>query len=87
MSQGRKILAGAKQIETLAEVGKAELAAALTQFDGAVEQWKGNAKQCRDFQSARPPFERFINQSPAYILGTALGVPFVALLVYLFFGR
>ncbi|HVT29024.1 MAG TPA: hypothetical protein VHE81_13495 [Lacipirellulaceae bacterium] len=87
MSQARKILAGAKQIESLAEVGKAELAAALAQFDGVAEQWTSTAKQCRDFQSSRRPLERFINQSPAHILGAALGVPFVAMLVYLLFGR
>ena len=86
ISQARKILAGAKQVENMAEVGKAELAAALAQFDGAVEQWRGVAKQLRDFQSDRRGLERLINQSPAHIVIAALVGPFVGLIVWLIRG-
>jgi DNA-binding helix-hairpin-helix protein with protein kinase domain len=86
ISQARKILAGAKQIENMAEVGKAELAAALNQFDGAVDQWKGVAKQLRDFQSGRRSLERLINRSPSHIVAAALVGPFIGLLVWLIRG-
>ena len=65
MSQARKILTAAKQIETLADVGEAELARACDTFDDNVEQWKNTAKQYRDSQSGRRRDERLINQSPA----------------------
>jgi DNA-binding helix-hairpin-helix protein with protein kinase domain len=79
----RKILAAAKQTEVMADVAKTELARALTKFDEAAEQYKATAKQFRDVQSARWPLERRINKSPVYIVGLALGVPFVAFLLYL----
>ncbi len=84
IAQARKILAGAKQVETMADVGKGDLARALSQFDGAVEQWKGMAKQYRESQNVRQRLELFINRSPSFIIGFALGVPFVAMLVWLF---
>ncbi|MEX0611288.1 MAG: hypothetical protein WD229_04135, partial [Pirellulales bacterium] len=83
ISQARKILTGAKQLETLATAGRSELNRALTQFNQAVDQWRNIATQLRDFQSGRRRFERFINQSPSWIIGFALGVPFVAFLLYL----
>jgi DNA-binding helix-hairpin-helix protein with protein kinase domain len=86
IAQARKILAGAKQVETLAEVGKADLARALAQFDGAMEQWKGMAKQYRESQNGRYRLELFINRTPSFIIGLALGVPFVAMLVWLIRG-
>jgi DNA-binding helix-hairpin-helix protein with protein kinase domain len=87
IGQARKILAGSKQLETMADVGKAELAAALSQFDAGVEQWTANAKQCRDFQSGRWRLERLINQSPIHVMAPALGGPFIAFVIYLLFRR
>ena len=83
ISQARKILTGSKQLETLAAAGRSELARALTQFNQAADQWRNVATQLRDFQSGRRRFERFINQSAGRIIGLALGVPLVALLLYL----
>jgi DNA-binding helix-hairpin-helix protein with protein kinase domain len=86
IAQARKILAGAKQVETLADVGKADLARALAQFDAALEQWKAKAKQYRESQSGRSRLELFINRSPSFAIGLALGIPFVAMIVWLFRG-
>ena len=86
IAQARKILAGSKQVETLADVGKADLTRALAQFDGALEQWKAKAKQFRESQSGRSRLELFINRSPSFTIGLALGVPFVAMIVWLIRG-
>jgi DNA-binding helix-hairpin-helix protein with protein kinase domain len=83
IAQARKILSGAKQVETLAEVAKVELARALTQFDTAVDQWKAMAKQYRESQNGRFRWELFINRAPSFIIGLALGVPLIALVVWL----
>ena len=50
------------------------------------EQWKSVAKEFRDFQSGRRRFERLINQSPSHVVGSALGVPFVAAVLFFLFG-
>jgi len=86
IAQARKILAGAKQVETLAEVGKTDLARALAQFDGGVEQWRGMSKQYRESQSERWRLELFINRTPSVIIGLALGVPFIAMIAWLIRG-
>jgi DNA-binding helix-hairpin-helix protein with protein kinase domain len=84
IAQARKILSGAKQVETLAEVAKVELARALTQFDTAVDQWKAMAKQYRESQNGRFRWELLINRTPSLIFGLALGLPLLALVVWLF---
>jgi DNA-binding helix-hairpin-helix protein with protein kinase domain len=86
IAQARKILSGAKQIETLSEVAKVELARALTQFDTAVDQWKAMAKQYRESQNGRFRWELFINRAPSFILVLAMGIPLLALAVWLFRG-
>jgi DNA-binding helix-hairpin-helix protein with protein kinase domain len=86
IAQARKILTGAKQVETLAEVAKVELARALTQFDTAVDQWKAMSKQYRESQNGRFRWELFVNRTPSFIIGLALGIPLVALVVWLFRG-
>jgi DNA-binding helix-hairpin-helix protein with protein kinase domain len=86
ISHARKILTAAKQIETQAEVGAANLAYGCVQFDDAVERWKNTAKQFRDSQSRRRREERTINKSAGIIIGLAIGVPFVAAMLYFLFG-
>ncbi len=83
ISQARRILTGAKQLETLAAAGRSELNRALAQINQAADQWRNVATQLRDFQSGRRRFERTINESPVRIVSLALGVPFVAFLLYL----
>jgi DNA-binding helix-hairpin-helix protein with protein kinase domain len=86
ISQARKILTAAKQLEPLAETAHADLSRALTRFEQESEAWSNVAKELRDFQSRRRSFERLINQSPARILALTLGVSFVAFLLWLVFG-
>jgi DNA-binding helix-hairpin-helix protein with protein kinase domain len=83
ISQARRILTGAKQLETLAAAGRAELNRALSQFNQAADQWRNVATQLRDYQSGRRRFERLINESPARIMALALGVPFLTFLLNL----
>ncbi len=87
MSQARKILTAARQIETQADVGAAELARACDMFDDNVERWKNTAKQYKDSQSRRRREERLINQSAGVILGLALTVPFVIGFLFFLFHR
>jgi DNA-binding helix-hairpin-helix protein with protein kinase domain len=82
ISQARKILTGSKQLETLAAGGRSELALNLTQFNQAADQWRGVAEQLTDYQSGRRSFERLINESSSRILALALGVPFIAFLLF-----
>lgn len=87
ISQARKILTAAKQIETQAEVASAEIARICRTYDEAVERWKSTAKQYRDTQSRRRPEERFINISVPAITAFALGAPIAFAILYLIFGR
>jgi len=87
IAQARKILTGARQLDSLAEAGKSELARSLNQFNQAADQWRSVATQLRDYQSARRKWERLINRSPWTIIALALGVPFVAAILYLLVGR
>jgi DNA-binding helix-hairpin-helix protein with protein kinase domain len=86
ISQARKILTAAKQITMLGDVAKDELARACTQFDDASERWKNTAKQFRDFQSQRRSSERLLNRTPAALLCSAVGIPVLALLIWLIIG-
>jgi DNA-binding helix-hairpin-helix protein with protein kinase domain len=86
LSQGRKILAASKQLQTLADVAKSELSRALQQFEQYSEQWLTTAKQCRDFQSGRRQMERFLNRSVPFIISVELGMLFAAGLIRLIIG-
>jgi DNA-binding helix-hairpin-helix protein with protein kinase domain len=83
ISQARKILTAAKQLDTLAEVGDSQLTRDLESFKRESEKWAGVARELRDFQSGRRPFERFINRTPSWIIGVVLGGTFIAGLLYL----
>jgi DNA-binding helix-hairpin-helix protein with protein kinase domain len=85
ISQARKILTAAKQLESLAEAGRGELARALSHFAREADQWSKVAGELQDFQSSRRRLERFINQSPALIIGLTLGAAFAAFVLYLLF--
>ena len=65
-SQARKILTGAKQLESLAEAAKAELHAALGQFDARPSSGRKSPSELRDYQSGRRPL-RAADQSFAGI--------------------
>jgi len=84
ISQARKILTAAKQLETLAETGKIELARSMRPFEAANSQWKELARQFRDFQSSRLALERFTNNSPLLTLCLTFSVSAIAAILYLF---
>ncbi len=86
IAQARKILTGAKQVETMAEVGKADLNRALNQLDGALEQWKAKARQYRESQNTRSKFEMLLNRAPGITLGFAITVPILAAIAWLIRG-
>jgi DNA-binding helix-hairpin-helix protein with protein kinase domain len=85
ISQARKILTAAKQLETLSETAKDELGRALSLFNRESEAWSKYAREYRDYQSGRRTFDRLINRSWAFIAGLAVGMPVVAGIVYLIF--
>jgi hypothetical protein len=85
ISQARMILTGAKQLESLADVGGDEQKLALAGFHREAESWSKLAREFRDFQSGRRWFERHINRSAPFIAGLAAGLPFVAAVVYVVF--
>jgi DNA-binding helix-hairpin-helix protein with protein kinase domain len=85
ISQARKILTAARQLETLADAGKDDLTRALSLFDRESESWSKLAREFRDYQSARRPHERFINRSIGFIAALTTAVPLVAGIVYLIF--
>lgn len=87
ISQARKILTAAKQIETQAEVAAMDITRACAQFDDAAERWKVTAKQFRESQSRRCREERAINVSVPVILTCAIGVPLAISMFYLLFGK
>jgi DNA-binding helix-hairpin-helix protein with protein kinase domain len=86
VTQARKILTGAEQLQNQANERKTELAQVLNQFDYQTNQWSKVAKQLRDFDNGRRPLERLVNHSLATILGPAIGVPVLAGILYLIFG-
>ena len=53
------------------------------QVSPSLEQWKAKAKQYRESQSGRSRLELIINRSPSFAIGLALGIPFVAMIVWL----
>jgi DNA-binding helix-hairpin-helix protein with protein kinase domain len=85
ISQARKILTAAKQIEALADVAKVELARALVPFDDAAEEWRRKARELQEFEASRPLVERTLNRTPLKLVGLAIGVPAAAWLLYLLF--
>jgi DNA-binding helix-hairpin-helix protein with protein kinase domain len=87
VTQARKILTGAEQLQNRAFERKAELTQVLGQFDDQTNQWMKVAKQLRDYENGRRPLERLVNYSLATILGPAIGVPALAGILYLIFGR
>jgi DNA-binding helix-hairpin-helix protein with protein kinase domain len=85
ISQARKILTAAKQLESLADAAGDDLKRALVIFNREAESWSKLAREFRDYQSGRRWFERNINRSAAFIAGLAAGLPFIAAVVYVIF--
>jgi hypothetical protein len=84
--QAKRILMAARQLDSLAAVGREQLASELRQFEMHAEPTREHARQLRDFQSNRRPWERAINRSRAWIAGAAAGAPLAGWLAYWLFG-
>jgi hypothetical protein len=83
ISQARKILTAARQLDSLADIGRTDLARSLVAFDDAAEQWRNTARQLQEFEASRRVPERWFNRSAASIMAWAIGVPLVAAVLYL----
>lgn len=86
ISQARKVLMGAKQLDALADVGQAELYRDLKKFNELADKGRAVANQLREFQSGRRVLERVLNSHPAATIIIALGVPVVGYVLRLLFG-
>jgi len=85
ISQARKILIGARHLDSLALVGKAALKRSAREFETHSTQWKEIAREKGQYQLCRTQLERSINASPAVILSVSLAIVIVGGLVTLTF--
>jgi DNA-binding helix-hairpin-helix protein with protein kinase domain len=83
ISQARKILTAARQLDSLADIGRTDLARSLVAFDDASDQWRNTARQLQEFEASRRVPERWINRSWTSIMAWSLGVPLAAAILYL----
>lgn len=86
ISQARKILIGARHLDSLAVVAKAGRKRSSRDFEALGTKWKEIAREKGNFQQSRTKLERSINSSPAIIITVALAIPIVGGLVSLIFG-
>lgn len=82
VTQARKVLMASTQLRQLADFGRSQLEVTLGPFDDLSKQWRGVAKQLRDFQSKRPTVERLANSSPVTLICLVIGVPLACLFFY-----
>ena len=86
IAQARKILIGARHLESLAMVGQAALKRSGRDFETLSNQWKEIAREKGTYQQSRTKLERTINQSELVIVCVALAIPMVGGLVAMVFG-
>jgi len=86
ISQARKILIGARHLDSLAMVGKTTLERSGRDFNALSTKWKEIAREKGNYQLGRTKLERSINSSPAVIITVALAIPIIGGLVSLIFG-
>ncbi|NOZ39957.1 MAG: hypothetical protein GXP24_07005 [Planctomycetes bacterium] len=86
ISHARKILIGARHLESLALVGKAAMKRTTREFETLAAKWKEIARRKGQYQLNRTKLERSINVSPAVIVSVTLAVVVVGGLVTLIFG-
>ena len=86
LAQARKILIGARHLESLAMVGRAALKRSGREFEKISTEWKVIAHEKGHYQKSRTKLERTINSSPAMIASVTIAIPLVAGLVSLIFG-
>lgn len=86
ISQARKILIGARHLDSLASVGKSGLKRSGREFEKYSNKWKEIARERGDFQNRRFKLERLINVSPTMIISVSLAIPIIGWLVSVIFG-
>lgn len=86
ISQARKILIGARHLDSLAMVGKAALKRSGREFEKYSAKWKEIAREKGSFQQSRTKLERLINVSPAVIAGVAVAIPIIGWFVSVIIG-
>ena len=86
ISQARKILIGARHLDSLALVGKAALKRTGRDFETHSNQWKEIARARGSYQQSRTKLEQLLNISPAVIASVSLAIVVVGSLVRLIFG-
>ncbi len=86
ISQARKVLMGAKQLDAMAEVGLAETNRDLKKFNELADRGRHIANQLREFQSNRRGLERGLNSNPYVTATIAIAIPLVAWMLRMIFG-
>jgi DNA-binding helix-hairpin-helix protein with protein kinase domain len=86
VAQARRILMASHQLDSLAEASRSRLDRELNYFDRSAEPARELAKNLRNFQSARRPWERAINQSPLIVAAATLAGPAIGGVLYWLFG-
>jgi DNA-binding helix-hairpin-helix protein with protein kinase domain len=86
LSQARRILIGARHLESLALVGKAAVRRSGREFENIKVKWKQVAREKGAYQLSRTRLERAINSSPAVVASVAIAIPIVGGLISLIFG-
>lgn len=86
ISQARKVLMGATQLDAMAEVGLAETNRDLKKYNELAERGKHIARQLQEFQSNRRPLERRLNTNPYITATVALTIPLVAWVLWMILG-
>ncbi len=85
-SQARKILIGAKHLESITSVAKTAQKRSLREFEALSTDWKAVAREKGTYQNSRTKPERLINTSPATLIGVAAGIPILCGILSLLFG-
>ncbi len=86
ISQARKILIGARHLDSLALVGKASLKRTGREFETHSTKWKEIARERGRYQQSRTKLEQLLNISPAVIASVSVAIVVVGGLVRLIFG-
>jgi len=86
ISQARKILIGARHLDSLAMVGKAALRRSARDFETLSSKWKAIAREKGSYEQNRTQLERTLNSSKETLIGATVGILVVGGLVTLIFG-
>ena len=86
ISQARKILIGARHLDSLATVGKSGIKKSGRDFEKYSAMWKEIARERGAFQNRRLKLERLINISPPVILIVSFAIPIIGWFVSVIIG-